>query len=658
MNCHHLLTRFGQRAHSYSRTHNRLRLHFSFLVIALCLTCQVGFQASKPLFAQATAEPTMPTSYTVKRGETLSEIAERYHVALNVLMFYNGISDPNDIYVGQELQLPPPATPTPADAYTVKAGETLSEIAEAHHVALADLMAVNGITDPNAIYRGQVLRLPSAQTATGTASPMPSKTAMTGTATASTTATKLTATSTQTPTATPSPATTHTVRSGETLSQIAEANNVDLKTLMRLNGIRDPNAIYVGQVLYLTAAALSTTTPTPSPTPSNTATKTVTPTETATETPTVTPTDTATPDETTTPTVTATVSGTTPVANSTEVDATTPSSTVQTATLAIATLNQIYTVQPGDTLQRIALRMGVDQEAMRKLNHLNTQQMNWLTVGTTLTVPATGDELRFVRHEERYIVKAGDSLGRIAEKYDLSLTEMLLANRIADPNAIYPGQGLIIPDKKQSDDKSDQAKNDAQVGPQRNGFFYYTVQPGDTISTLAERFDSTRQAILDYNNLPDEKTVYLGLELRIPFGPPILPVDLPPAPASGTKFLVSLSRQQCWVFQGARVVHAWPCSTGYGEWKTRTGAFAVQSKFEMAKSQAYQLDMPYWLGIYNVGTYENGIHGLPIRWSTGQKIWTHLIGEPATFGCAMLDDDNAAELYKLAYIGMPVYIVN
>ncbi|MFN8493683.1 MAG: LysM peptidoglycan-binding domain-containing protein [Caldilineaceae bacterium] len=657
MNRHHSFARFGQRAQSNIRAHGRLLVRFSLFITILCLACLVASNRIQPLFAQATAEPTTPSTYVVKRGETLSQIAEKFNVSLNTLMFYNGISNPNDIYVGQTLQLPPPATPTPADSYTVKAGETLSQIAEANHVDLAELMALNGITDPNAIYRGQVLRLPSTQTTTNTPTPTTTDTAatdITATSTAPTSASATQATATRTPTVTPTPtpATTYTVRSGETLSQIAEANHVDLSTLMRINGIQNPNAIYVGQVLYLTIeAALGTTVPTPSPTASNTAT--------AQDTPTATSTGTTTQEDTATPEASETVSSTATVTNSAEVDTNATPTGPETATLPIATLNQVYTVQPGDTLQRIALRLGVEQEAMRKLNHLTTQQMNWLTVGTTVTVPATGDQLRFVRHEEqRYVVKAGDSLGRIAEKYDLSLTEMLLANRIANPNAIYPGQSLLIPDKKQSDDANDKAKDKAQIGPERNGFFYYTVQSGDTISTLAERFDSTRQAILDYNNLPDEKTVYLGLELRIPFGPPLLPVDLPPVPASGTKFMVSLSRQQCWVFEGSRVAHTWPCSTGYGEWKTRTGAFAVQSKFDVAKSQAYQLDMPFWLGIYNVGTYENGIHGLPIRWSTGKKIWTHLIGEPATYGCAMLDDDNAAELYKLAYIGMPVYIVN
>ena len=174
---------------------------------------------------------------------------------------------------------------------------------------------------------------------------------------------------------------------------------------------------------------------------------------------------------------------------------------------------------------------------------------------------------------------------------------------------------------------------------------------------MAREFNSTQLALLEYNDLPNEETVYLGLELRIPYGPPPLPIDLPPTPTSATRFVVSLSRQQCWLLAGDRVRYAWTCSTGYGQWITRTGTFAVQSKFEMAKSTAYELDMPFWLGIYDVGTYENGIHGLPIRWEDGKKIWTELIGQPATFGCAMLSDENAEILFNTAYLGMPVHIV-
>ena len=189
------------------------------------------------------------------------------------------------------------------------------------------------------------------------------------------------------------------------------------------------------------------------------------------------------------------------------------------------------------------------------------------------------------------------------------------------------------------------------------GFYYYTVQVGETLSEISAAFNTPVLALLEYNDLPDEQTVYYGLELAIPYGAPRLPQRLPPVPLSGSSFLVSLSRQQCWLFNGANVRFNWNCSTGYGEWITRTGTFAVQTRLETAKSSAYRLDMPYWLGIYDVGEFENGIHGLPVEWSTGEKLWDSLIGEPATFGCAMLEDTDAKTLFDLSYIGMPIHVM-
>ena len=311
--------------------------------------------------------------------------------------------------------------------------------------------------------------------------------------------------------------------------------------------------------------------------------------------------------------------------------------------------------QPGDDLTAIAVRHGVDSAAPAAINGLSGPGV--LALGQELILPATSLELQVERprpatSQEEYIVQAGDSLGMIAERFGLTLAELMEAN-IANPDTVYT-QRLLIP--VEPDVTGDPAPSIADIGRPRSGFYYYTVKPGDTLSELAREFDTTVLAILEYNDLPDPETVYNGLALRIPYGPPPLPLHLPPIPLAGSRFMVSLSRQQCWVLSGDRVLHSWVCSTGYGQWITRTGSFTVQTKLEMAGSTMYELDMPYWLGIYDVGTYENGIHGLPIKWETGEKIWEGLVGQPATFGCAMLDDADAA-VFDLAYLGMPVYIV-
>lgn len=515
--------------------------------------------------------------------------------------------------------------------HLVEPGETLSEIAKAYGISLAELMVENGITDADAIDEGQELRLPPA------AQPQP----------------------------TPAPLPIHVVQSGETLSEIAQQYAVSLTRLMLVNGIRDANALYEGQELNiprpadeekvaaeravetLVAAADEATADEATPTVVATLTPTATAPVPATATPTI-----ATAENTAEPTATADEE-----AEATETPAVEKENAASEpidTTARIASLNQSYQVQSGDTFARIALRQGVDAEALRRLNRLRSADLTDLRIGQILLLPANGTDFQVRKPRQSYVVQGGDSLGSIANQFDLTTADLLTANGIADPDLIAVGQQLTIPEKSKTAD----ATAGTNVGPQRSGFYYYTVQPGETISELAQAFNTSRLAILEYNGLPDEQTIYAGLEIRIPYGPPILPQRRPPVPASGTSFLVSLSRQKCWLFAGDRVAQAWNCSTGYGEWITRVGSFAVQSKIEMAQSSAYQLDMPYWLGIYNVGKYENGIHGLPIEWSTGERIWESLVGEPATFGCAMLDDRDAVVLFETAYIGMPIHIIN
>jgi LysM repeat protein len=314
-----------------------------------------------------------------------------------------------------------------------------------------------------------------------------------------------------------------------------------------------------------------------------------------------------------------------------------------------SSLNRSYNIVTNDTLPAIALRFGIDVESLARLNNL--ERNSPLRAGTSLLLPATDRELRVVSDAQEYVVQPGDSLSAIAKANGVTLAELMTANRIVNPNIVSVGERLEIPGRALIGDRPLQ-----RVGPARSGYYFYTIRSGDTLSELAENLNSTEIALMEYNNISDAATIFNGMELRVPFGAPPLPKRTPPVPLSGSSFLVSLSRQQCWVFSGREVRHAWNCSTGYGQWRTRTGSFAVQSKIEMAKSNVWRLDMPYWLGIYDVGAVENGIHGLPISWRTGKKIWTELIGEPATFGCAMLGDEDALTLFTLAYIGMPVHI--
>lgn len=494
--------------------------------------------------------------------------------------------------------------------HTVQPGETLSVIAQNYGVSVAELMALNQITDPDDIIVGQTLLLPETVQTQPTDTPLP----------------------------------VHVVRAGETLSEIAQQYQISLTRLMLYNGLRNADAVYVGQELLIPPPDIEKTTASPTvdePTPAPTAVA-PTPAPTLTEVPTSVEPGESEPGD-----------SEPGESEPGESEAVAADALDEAAVARLATsLNSVYTVRSGDTLAQIALRTGVDFDALLALNRIAPADVGKLVAGHTLLLPATGAELQVRTEEREYVVKPGDSLGSIAAQFGLTMGDLLAANWITNPDNITVGQRLAIPGKALDESKP------VQVGPLRRGYYYYTVQAGDTVSTLAKALNTSKLAILEYNGLPDEETVYAGLEIRVPYGPPALPMTRPPVPASGTSFLVSLSRQECWVFQGDQMLYAWTCSTGYGEWITRIGTFAVQSKIENAKSSAYRLDMPYWLGIYNVGDFENGIHGLPVEWDTGEKIWERLIGEPATFGCAMLDDRDAEVLFNIAYIGMPIHIIH
>ncbi|MBM5798421.1 MAG: LysM peptidoglycan-binding domain-containing protein [Cyanobacteria bacterium M_surface_7_m2_040] len=172
--------------------------------------------------AGALLAPAARADVIVKQGETLSEIAERNGVSLTRLMQANGIKDPTLLQAGQRLVIPGAARPTAArtastggGSVTVRSGETLSEIAERNGVSLERLMQANGIKDPTLLQAGQRLVIPGARRAP-VASPAPTPTGF------------------------------YTVKSGETLSEIADRNGTSVDRLMQLNGISNPNLVVAG----------------------------------------------------------------------------------------------------------------------------------------------------------------------------------------------------------------------------------------------------------------------------------------------------------------------------------------------------------------------------------------------------------------------------
>lgn len=172
----------------------------------------------------------------------------------------------------------------------------------------------------------------------------------------------------------------YTVKSGDTLSGIAAKYGTTVAALQSLNGIKDVNKIYVGQVLKLPAGG----------------------------------------------------GGSTSGSN-------TNTSNSQTNTAVSS--NHLYTVKKGDTLSGIAVRFGTTIAKLQTLNNL--KNVNLIYVGQVLKTKATTASSSGSTPSV-YTVKKGDTLSGIAGKYGTTVSKLQSLNGIKDANLIYVGQTLKL----------------------------------------------------------------------------------------------------------------------------------------------------------------------------------------------------------------------
>jgi tetratricopeptide (TPR) repeat protein len=121
--------------------------------------------------------------------------------------------------------------------------------------------------------------------------------------------------------------------------------------------------------------------------------------------------------------------------------------------------------------------------------------------------------------------------------------------------------------------------------------------------------------------------------------------------------VVGIAEQQMRVYEGGEQIFDFIVSTGEPGSDTAIGEFEIQNKIDVAYASNWNLDMPYWLGIYWAGPLQNGIHALPTVKHTGYKLWDGYLGQRVSYGCVILGDEDAATLYDWAEVGTKVKIV-
>lgn len=160
--------------------------------------------------------------YTIQKGDTLSEIAQRYNTTVNELVRLNNIRNPNMIYANETLLIPTKnnSISTGSDdknntIYIVQRGDTLYSIAKRFNTTVQNIVNNNGISNPNLIYPGQSLII-AKSTANIQTKYM-----------------------------------SYRIKRGDTLWGIANKYNTTVNELAYINGIRNVNRIYINQVIRI-----------------------------------------------------------------------------------------------------------------------------------------------------------------------------------------------------------------------------------------------------------------------------------------------------------------------------------------------------------------------------------------------------------------------
>ncbi|MCM3356376.1 LysM peptidoglycan-binding domain-containing protein, partial [Bacillus halotolerans] len=106
------------------------------------------------------------TTYTVKSGDNLGSIAQRFGMTLSEIQSLNNISNPDKIQVGQTLKVYASGddsnsggSPRKTTTYTVKSGDNLGSIAQRFGMTLSEIQSLNNISNPDKIQVGQILKV-------------------------------------------------------------------------------------------------------------------------------------------------------------------------------------------------------------------------------------------------------------------------------------------------------------------------------------------------------------------------------------------------------------------------------------------------------------------------------------------------------------------
>lgn len=366
----------------------------------------------------------------------------------------------------------------------------------------------------------------------------------------------------------------------------------------------------------------------------------------------------------------------------------------------------IHVVQPGDTLYRIALRYGITMTEIAQANEIFNYER--IAVGQQLaipglTVPDTSTEVvnpLVAAAPIIHIVQPGENLTLIAQKYGITVEQLMQANGLTNPNRIDRGQELQIwsantaaaetATTAEADTAPPAQTGDALntintapvlegvvVAPQASEAQFeplkHIVGYGESLAAIGLRYGVNWQDIATANGIANINHIVAGQSLIIPgiaastipvsqakietntstpgHGLGILqaPVNVLPAPPTitiGKQLVVDLSDQMVYAYNDGLLVYSVLGSTGLPATPTVQGDYKIYNRFDSQTMSGPD----YWLpGVKWVQYFYQG-------YAFHTAYWHDNWGQPMSHGCVNLPEEAAKWLYDFATIGTPVHV--
>jgi len=415
------------------------------------------------LFLIALLLPTIAfatTNYVVKKGDNLYDLSRKFGVSVEDIKTVNKL-DNNNLGIGNRLLIPESNLQS-NNKYVVKSGDTISQIAEKFGVKTKDLTNANKLKNDK-LKIGQTLFIPNQSISTDKAV---------------VTTDNIVAPSLEEVRSTPSENIQkaapgiYTVKKGDTLGEIAESNGVKTNDLKKANNLKNHN-LQIGQKLILPNSEVKA----------------------------------------------AADDSKEVVSTKTEVKKTSQSIS-RNNTNSDLTVSNIYTVQKGDTVYDLSNKFKISKENFKLWNNLDSNNLKigqdlFLTPNNEIKTASTkSDKKSKPTYSGDYKVKKGDTLGHIAAKFDISVKDLKSANNLTNNN-LSIGKALKVPgltNQNKATAKKDRAEPKKTT---RHSITKYIVKKGDTLGGISNRYGVSVGKVKEANSLKNNR-INIGDVLLIP----------------------------------------------------------------------------------------------------------------------------------------------